>query len=108
MDIDPIRSGLDVPTLQMDLRADDGSIIRGTLSRSGNERIFTRPTAGSAITASRVEVHAVIPDQRRLGLLIIGMGINNGPHLDNGPQTLAQIEGWYRGITSLHRGWLIV
>lgn len=108
LDIDPIQSKPDNRTLEVDLRVDDGSVIRGTLSRSANHCVFTRADVGSAVATSRVEVHAVIPDQRRRGLLIIGMGINNETNLDNGIQTLAQIEDWYVGMTRLHRGHLMV
>ena len=108
LNINPIRSGLDTPTLQVDLRADDGSLVRGTLSRSGRELVFTRDVEGSPTATRHVEVHAVVPDERRRGLLIVGMGINNEDALDSGAQTIAQVEGWYRGMTSLHRGRLIV
>lgn len=108
LDINPIRSGLVDPTLTVDVRA-GGSVVRGELSRSdGDDCTFTRATPGAAIPTERVEVRAVVPEHRRLGLLLVGMGINNEAALDSGKQTLDQIKGWYLGMTDLHRGRLIV
>lgn len=109
LDVDVLAgTGLDIPTLEVDLRADNQSVIRGTLSRSGRDRVFQRASPGAAVSAQHVEIHAVIPEARREGLLILGMGVNNEPDLDAGTQDLAQIENWYRGVTQLHRGPLIV
>lgn len=107
LDINPLRSGLDNPTLDVDLYT-SGQVIRGTLTRAGDDLIFTRTEPGPAITTSHVGVKAVIPEPRRDGLLILAMGINNEPGLDKGTQTISQIEGLYKGVTNLHRGRLIV
>lgn len=104
LDIDPWRAGA-TAAVPVDLITDDGTIIEGTFAPSGANRVFTRTTAGAAVTTSTVIIRAAV---QTTGTLFVGLGINNEPEIIAGNQTLDQLKSWYMAIARRHQGRLVI
>lgn len=104
LDVDPWQAG---PTagVSVEVITDDGTVVPGTFAPSGTNRVFTRTTAGTAITTARILIRATV---QTTGTLFLGLGINNEPDIVAGTLTVEQVKSWYSMAARRHQGRLIV
>ncbi|WP_303758340.1 hypothetical protein [Sphingobium yanoikuyae] len=87
-----------------DVMTDDGTRIRGTLTRaSGTAYTFTRLNAGSAKAAAIVDLIPITGRNDLAAHAFIGMGINDEP-ATGANTSLDDMKAHYRAITSACKG----